>query len=199
MQQQIASFLFHLRNCPLPGIGTLKMQHTGAAGDFTSKMIAAPRAAIIFNSGAEDDQGLVAYLSAAQGANRHESKQALDQFCDKLKQQLASGQQVNMPGIGVFYADNNGDIHFTEQALPASYYQPVVAERVIHPNDEHQILVGDKETTNTIMTELLAPKDEARDNWWVWAIVLGLVAISMIILYFNMSNNTASFGNSIKI
>lgn len=199
MQQQIATFLFHHNKLPLPGIGTLTMHHKGATGDFTSKSIAAPVASIGFEKTESDTSALLDYLSGNNSSERDSARRSLEDLCTKLKLDLAAQKQYEMPGIGILYADSNGDIHFTEQALPVSFLQPVYAERVIHPNDEHQILVGDKEKTNTQMTEMLAPKEEKRENWWIWAIVLSLIAITAIMLYFGMSGNNASLGNSIKI
>ena len=65
---------------------------------------------------------------------------------------------VQLESLGSFFVDDNGKINFKPEELPAAFSQPVFAERVIHPDAEHQILVGDKETTNTVMTELLAAK-----------------------------------------
>lgn len=200
MQKQIASFLFQHKYCPLPGVGTLQIQHTGAVSDFSSKTIAAPGVGIRFVHIDRDPSALIDYLAATTGDSKYEVTEALDHFCDNLKKDITAQQQVALDCIGVFYVDGSGKIHFTEQALPGSFVQPVFAERVIHPNKEHHILVGDKEITNTVMTGMLAPKEEIRrDNWWIWAIVLGLVALTFILLYFKMSNNASAFGNAIKI
>jgi hypothetical protein len=48
------------------------------------------------------------------------------------------------------------------------------------------------------MTELLAPKSEAKDRWWIWAIVLGLIGIAAVVIYFTTFEGTASFGNAIN-
>ncbi len=199
MQSHIASFLFQHKSCPLPGIGTLYMRRTGAVGDFTSKRIAAPGAGIQFDHTDTDPGSLLEYIAAATGGNKYEVTAGLDHFCDKLKKGLDAQQQVDLRGIGIFYADSTGRISFTEATLPAAFLQPVFAERVIHPNDEHAILVGDKESTNTLMTEMLLPKTETRNNWWIWAIVLALVAVTIILLYFSISNNASSLGNAVKI
>ena len=100
--------------------------------------------------------------------------------------------------MGSFFVDASGKINFKQQELPAAFTQPVFAERVIHPDAEHQILVGDKETTNTVMTELLAPKSATKDRWWIWAIVLGLIGIATIVFYFTAFKGTSAFGNAIN-
>ena len=50
------------------------------------------------------------------------------------------------------------------------------------------MLVGDKETTTTEMTEFLAEKIAPQDKWWIWAILLGLIGISIIVFYYLIDN-----------
>jgi len=59
--------------------------------------------------------------------------------------------------------------------------------------------VGDKETTNTVMTELLAPRSETKDRWWIWAVVLGVIGLIALLIYFTELKGAAPFGNAIKI
>ena len=63
--------------------------------------------------------------------------------------------------------------------------QPVQAEKVIHKDAEHSILVGDKERTNVEMNEYYSDEEEgsAKYKWWLWAAILGAVAIGAIVLY----------------
>ena len=72
------------------------------------------------------------------------------------------------------------------------------AERVIHPQAEHSILVGDKETTNTVMTDYFNEEPVVKDRWWIWAIVLGLAALAILLFYFNDADASSFFGNAVK-
>jgi hypothetical protein len=199
MQNEIASYLFQNRICPLPGLGTLTIVNAASAAHFGNKQITAPQPSIQFTNKETDAVGLINYVAASTESNKDEATEALDHFCDKLQKDIAEQKNIKLENIGSFSVDQSGTIHFTQEELPAYFFQPVFAERVIHPDAEHQILVGDRETTNTVMTELLSPKTETKDNWWIWAIVLGLIGAALIILYFNMQNGAASFGNAIKI
>ncbi|MEI9959160.1 MAG: hypothetical protein WDM90_23255 [Ferruginibacter sp.] len=105
---------------------------------------------------------------------------------------------MQLESLGSFFVDDSGKINFKQEELPAVFMQPVFAERVIHPDAEHNILVGDKETTNTVMTELLAPKSETKDRWWVWAVVLSVIGLTALVVYFTSFNGTSSFGNAIN-
>ena len=198
MQNQIASYLFQHKTCPLPGLGTLSVLHSGAEADFTNKSIAAPKSFIEFSETETDATGLLNYLAVTSGGSTYEVSEALDHFCDNLRNKMTQQSDVHVENVGSFFVDASGKINFKPEELPTAFTQPVFAERVIHPDAEHHILVGDKETTNTVMTELLAPKSEIKDRWWIWAIVLGLIGIAAIVFYFTAFNGTTAFGSAIN-
>lgn len=199
MQKQLASYLFQNKTCPLPGLGTLLVHGSGAEVDFTNKSIAAPKPFIDFVSDETDTTGLLDYLAASTQSSKNEVTESLEYFCDNLKKEIADQSKVKLEHIGDFFLDRSGKIGFKQEELPGSFLQPVYAERVIHPDAEHQILVGDKETTNTRMTELLSPKSAIIDRWWIWAIVLAAIGLLLLLIYFTGSNATAAFGNATKI
>ena len=198
MQKQIASYLFLHKVCPLPGLGTLSITGSEAAYDFSSKVFTAPKPAIYFEQAETDASGLLNYISSKTGGDKDASTEALTRFCSDLKRKIADETEVHLSSVGSFVVDASGAISFKQDDLPAIFMQPVFAERVIHPDAEHQILVGDKETTNTLMTELLAPKSETKDRWWIWAILLGMIGIAAIVIYFTQFNGTAAFGNAVN-
>lgn len=199
MQKQIASYLFQNKSCPLPGLGTLSVFITGAKSDFTNKMITPPTPVIQFVTNETDANGLLDYLSATTGASKYEVTEALDHFCDTIKKELTDHSTVKINYIGTLIVDASGKINFKQEALPATFLQPVFAERVIHPDAEHQILVGDKETTNTVMTDFFSETPEVKNRWWIWAIILGVIGLLTLIIYFTELHGTSSFGNAIKI
>jgi CCDC81-like prokaryotic HU domain 2 len=199
MQTQIASYLFQNKTCPLPGLGTLSIVSSGAESDFTNKTFSSPKPVVYFEQTETDSDGLVKYLSATTGADKYEATEALSHFCDDLKKQMTDQSTVQLNNIGNFFVDASGKINFKPAGLPTAFAQPVFAERAIHPDAEHQILVGDKETTNTVMTEFLAPKSVTKDRWWIWAIVLGAIGLLALLIYFTEFNGISPFGNTVKI
>lgn len=199
MQHFIASYLFQNKTCPLPGLGTLSIINSAAELDFTNKLIASPKTNIQFQQTESDATGLVNYIAASTGSNNYEVTEAMDHFCDDLKNKITKEPGATLDQIGNLVVDRSGKINFKQAELPSAFFQSVVAERVIHPQAEHQILVGDKETTNTVMTEFLTEKPEVRDRWWIWAIVLGAIGLLILLIYFTEANGTSPFGNAIKI
>ncbi|MFM6925467.1 MAG: hypothetical protein ACKOU7_08195 [Ferruginibacter sp.] len=198
MQKQIASYLFQHKTCPLPGLGTLSITSSAAVSDFTNKIFTAPKPELHFVQTETDTTGLLNYLTVSTGTDKETATDAITRFCSDLKQQINDEAEAYLNNIGIFFTDASGTVNFKQEELPAAFMQPVFAERVIHPDAEHQILVGDKETTNTVMTELLAPKDETKDRWWIWAIVLGVLGLLALFIYFTEFNGIYPFGNVIQ-
>ena len=183
----------------MPGLGTLSVLNSGAEADFTNKLITAPKSFIQFNNAETDTAGLLNYLVLTTGADKYEVTEALDHFCDNLKNKIADQSDMQIESIGTFFVDGSGNINFTPQELPTAFVQPVFAERVIHPDAEHQILVGDKETTNTVMTGYFNETPAVKDRWWIWAIVLSVTGLIALLIYFTELNGASPFGNAIKI
>ena len=198
MQKQIASFLFQNKTCPLPGLGTLSVVCDSARADFTTKIITAPQTVIQFESKETAVASLLDYLATTTGADKYEVTEALDHFCDNIKNKITDQSGVQLESIGTFFVDDLGKINFTPEELPTVFAQPVFAERVIHPDAEHHILVGDKETTNTLMTDFFNETTVVKDRWWIWAIVLGVIGLLALLIYFTEFKGNAAFGNAIN-
>jgi nucleoid DNA-binding protein len=177
----IASSFFQKKTCRLPGIGNLELATTPAEYDFGNKQIKAPKETILF-------------IAASPYDNSFNEFSAISQL---MKDELDKKGSVAVTGLGSFTKDSGGTIHFSAVELDEDFYQPVKAEKVIHKDAEHSILVGDEETTNVKMNEYYSEAGEAtgsKGKWWVWAIVLGAAGLAAIgyYLYANGFNNLAS-------
>jgi hypothetical protein len=200
MDQLIASFLFQNKSCPLPGVGTLLIKPTAAQADFYNKSIMAPVAQVVFESKETDADKLLDYIASKTNTTILQAIDALSQFGNNLKNGIFAGRHPVLDGIGRFSADDSGGIVFESAALPAIYSPSVKADRVIHPEAEHAILVGDKETTNTVMTEYFNEEIAIEKNrWWIWAIVLAVIAIAVVFIYFGNSFFVSRLGNAAAI
>ena len=198
MQQLIASYLFQHKNCPIPGFGSLSVSVSGAESDFTNHLVTAPSPVIRFIDKEMNAAGLVSYIAKRTKQDEAAVTCLLHDFSAQLKQEIRHYAKAALPGIGSFFVDENGNTIFEQEEIPAAFVQPVTAIRVIHPNAEHSMLVGDKETTNTMMTEYFTEEEVKKDRWWIWAIVLAALALLMLIIYSGSAANASFFGNSIK-
>lgn len=178
MYSIIATSLLQNKICILPGIGTLSVQTIPAQTDFVNSRILAPDYIISFT----DDE------SVAVSFNEFS---AISQL---LKREIDINGHAEINGVGVFVKDDSGKITFTPEQINTAFAQPISAERVIRQNTEHTMLVGDKETTNVVMTEYFTEEIILKDKWWIWAIVLGVIGIAATIIHVIQHGYTA--GNS---
>jgi hypothetical protein len=139
-----------------------------------------------------DSDDLIKYISTTTDNNTDEAKNALNNYCQQIKTQTSSSIQ----GVGQFTVNSLGTIQFQQEEIPTAFRQPVSALRVIHPEATHNMLVGNKETTSTVMTEYYNEEPAKKDLWWIWAIVFAVIGIAVIILYFNEAAQSPFFGNA---
>ncbi|MES2429326.1 MAG: hypothetical protein V4556_00235 [Bacteroidota bacterium] len=174
----IAASLFQNKSCTLPGIGKLTVHTTRAKTDFVNTQLLAPVYSISF-SPIDDNAGVFNEFSAISGL---------------LKKDLEQTGMIELDGIGILKKDDSGKIVFTPYELDPNFTPAISAERVIRQNSEHAMLVGDKETTNVVMTEYFIEDEVKKDYWWVWAIVLFLLGIGAIAFHIMQHGNI--IGNS---
>lgn len=186
MDYLIAPALFQNKTCRLPGIGTLSVITGKAETDFVNARLSAPVPSIIF-SPSRDDENVFNEFTA---------------LSELIRKDLNEKGIVSIRSVGNFIKNEEGAISFIPGQINKLFTPTIAAERVIRQATEHGILVGDKETTNFEMSEYLVEEEikekEAEDNWWIWAIVLGLVGAGIIGYYilengFNLLGNTHIF------
>jgi len=138
---------------------------------------------------------LINFITGQKDINTPEAVELLNSYCDRIKR-LGVNEDLPFSSAGSFYRDEDQNLHFKTVSLPVSYFPDVVAERVIHPDVAHTILVGDTETNSTAMTELLNTGEEKkRYPWWIAAIGLGVIAAIALFIYFTHHEHHGLFGN----
>jgi hypothetical protein len=175
MHKLIATYLFQQKQCPLPGLGHLYIQQIPAETNFVNKQINAPQSVVKFSSTQVDDENFLNYVTKVNNANSTFIK-------DELQQLFAKNNFV-IYGVGEF-TNKNGKLDFVPERINPLFSQPTHAERVVHENEAHNMVVGDTETTTTAMTEYFAEDEIKKDYWWVWAIVLGGISIAAVCIYY---------------
>jgi hypothetical protein len=202
MHHLIASYLFQNKTCPLPGLGTLMIATNLAQSDFTSTTINAPVPVITFEIKESDASNLLNYVAAKTNSTVFQTINNLGQLCNNLKADAITNNTAVLDGVGNFFTDASGNIKFTPQVLPFSFFRPVKAILVTHPKAAHNILVGDKETTNTVMTEYFTSEEVVivkKDRWWIWAIILGAIAALALLFYVNAATISSMAGNVMPV
>jgi hypothetical protein len=186
MQDFIASYLIQRKECHLPLVGNFVFKSGPASLDIANKKIFPSADEIIFSENANYfSEGLKDYISHLQNIPLHEAEEKINNWCLHAKVKLDSGEKIAFDSIGSLQKDVVGNILF-QREKDFNFYEPVTAERVIHKNAEHAVLVGDKETTSGVMNEFYRDEvvTEKKSAWKIWAIILLAISLLVLIIYF---------------
>jgi hypothetical protein len=195
MEKLLTAYLYQYKHCPLPGVGSLSLQPGNAEFLPGQKRMLAPIPFIELSDKEVSNAGLLNFITAQRSINTPEAVELLNNFCRQVTQ-LGANEELPFATAGSFYKDDNEKLHFKTVSLPAAYFPEVVAERVIHPDVAHNILVGDTHTNSAAMTELLNTGEQAkRSRWWIAALSLGVLALIALLIYFTHHEHGGLFGN----
>ncbi len=199
MQKLLADYLFQYKQCPLPDFGTLHIKNTAASSIFGERKISAPIPVIEFNDDVHSTEHVEAYIAVQKNITRDEAAHQLKKMVVDI-QVLQLGQRLEIPNVGKFYKDENEKIGFIAVEAPAYFLPQVAAERVVHPNDSHSMLVGETETNTAAMAEYYAEEEPAmKSKWWIFAIASFAVAAAAVGFYASDKKADSFFGAANKI
>ncbi|MGN6532986.1 MAG: hypothetical protein ACTHK0_14690 [Ginsengibacter sp.] len=132
------------------------------------------------------------------------SAQALKEiknWCSESKLKLKNGEDILLLPLGVLKKATSGSIFFHTE-FKDIFFAPAKAERMIHKDSDHAMIVGDKETTSSVMNQFYNEEEtEVKSNTWkIFAIILLVIALVMLFIYFyGYPVTVSSFGSHIKI
>lgn len=202
MIEILNTYLVQHRSLSIPGLGTIYIEKTPAQTDFVNKQILPPsyhyRFDKFFDSPHKD---FFHFLAGERQIPEYEAIKDYNEWAQDFRNRIRSEETIQWQGVGTLSQDAAGEISFAPQATITSYLQPVPAERVVRTNSQHAMLVGDKETTNVEMTELLSEETYVeKESWWIYALIIAAVSLVAIFFYFNQNgNNVESTGNQQRV
>ena len=194
MQKLLANYLFQYKDCALPEIGTLHIITTPAVSVLGEQKIYAPVSTISFSNDVVDSKSVTEYVALNKSISFDEAAYQLKNISNEILR-LKEGEEFLIVGVGVFSKSQNDTVLFNGIKVVEYFTPSVYAERVIHPDDSHSILVGDKETDRNSMTEFFTDTATVKkDKWWLWAAALFVVSIVLIFMYINNERHNGLFG-----
>ncbi len=195
MHDLITSFLIQAKECSLPGIGKISISTKPAELDIANKQMLPPSDEIIFTTRPDKNiDELAKYVSFKKNLSQTEALDSIKSWCNEIKEKLNEGGQINFGSIGDLRKNTSGNIYFTPARI-ATLLIPVTAERVIHKNSDHAVLVGDKETTSSAMNQFLNEEEAVKSlTWKIIALVLFVIAVTILLFHF-YSNSSSVTGN----
>ncbi len=196
----VMSYLLQSGSCALPGLGEFVITTKPAELDIVHKQIHPPVDEIIFteNDAATANPNLVKYIAARNGQDEETAGLILNNYCEEWKKAISIGDVISLHTFGTLQKNAVGNIFFRKISPELIFRHPVTAERVIHENADHPILVGDKETSSNRMTDYYAETEPVKKGkfWAIWAATLALAAVIFLVFYFKQNGFSAnSTGN----
>jgi hypothetical protein len=180
-------YLFLKKSIPVPGLGTICMETQPATIDASTRTIIPPIYRFRFDKFFDSpDKDLFTYLSAQQDISDYEALRQYNDFAYSLRDRLNYFREAPWEGLGTLKKDDMGEIHFESSISTPSFLQPVPAEKVVHANAKHMLLVGDRERSNMEMSDWFAEEPVHGNRlWWLVALVGGIVASLIIMIHFS--------------
>lgn len=202
MQELITSFIIQSKECRLAGLGKFTRSCIHAEQDIVNKKISPPCTEILFTGREEKiSDELIKYIADKKKIDASEALASIKKWCAETKAKLKNGEEVLLPLIGILKKGALGNIGFHAENKTL-FFAPVPAERVIHKNSEHAVLVGDKETTSSVMNQFYHVEETNKKSnaWKIFAIILLLIALVLLFFYFyGYPISLSSFGSHIKV
>ncbi len=202
MIADLNTYLLQNKSISIPGVGTVYVERKPAQSDFINRQILPPSFHYRFDKYFDaPEKDFFSYLAACRQVADYEAIQIYNQWAQEMRNEIRNNGQFIWPDVGVFTQDLSGDIRFEPEAPVEAYLQSVAAERVLHSDSKHIMLVGDREVTNLEMSEYLNEGTTVKkQKWWLYAAILALIAIIAIFLYFNKTGSTVeSTANQQKV
>ncbi len=203
MQDLISSFIIQSKECKLRDVGRFTVVNHSAQNDIANKQILPPAIEIVFTKREEKiSDDLVKYISEKKNIPVAQALEELKNWCADAKYKLKNGEEIPLDPLGVLKKGSSGNefIRNTNTSIP--FFEPAVAERVIHENSEHSMLVGDKETTSSVMNHYFHEEvnEQKSNSWKIFAIIFLVIGLFLLFLHFyGNSFSVTTLGNQHKV
>jgi len=197
MHSIITSYLLQTNKCALPHLGVFNAEYKRAKTDIVNNQLIAPSEIIVFK---EDDLpssvGLIHFISVKKNISEGEAESQLDNFCKEWREKIEAGETLSFDAFGSLKKNEEGDIAFIK-ATNHAYFRSISAPRVLHENAQHNVLVGDNETTSTVMNKYYNKEVEvAKSAWPIWALIFTAIGLSILFYHFyDHRLSTSAVGN----
>ena len=182
-------YLILNKKATVQGIGTFYFERKPAKLDFADKVFHAPALQVAFTlENVNADSGLQTFIASQQNISEEKAAEHYNAFTKKLQENLDKHKTAELPGIGLLSKNVAGELSFTATKVITDYFSDVAAQRILREHVEHTVSTGDLRRTNVQMKE--KPVEEvhgftrSNDNWWIFAIALGIIGVATIVYYY---------------
>lgn len=195
MHSIITSYLLQCKECALPGIGSLKVNHISASADVANKQILPPKDEIVFTEKENvTPGGLIKYIAKKKNIDVDTAENVLKDFCREWKEKINAGEELRLETIGSL-KKNSGRNIYLEEDKNFNFLQPISVKK-IYEKEEPVTIAKPKETVTLEQTYENEEVIIKRLTWGIWAMILIAIASATICYHFYTYKLTpSSLGN----
>ncbi|BAV04612.1 hypothetical protein [Filimonas lacunae] len=143
---------------------------------------------------ATPEKSLYEFLSEDLGLTEIDAIKQFNDLSFYLKNELGRGNEGKLPGIGTLRKEFGESYSFQPEQSVQQYFPDTVAERVVRKDATHEVKVGENIRSSNEMKEMLkddepsapASTEPHHDKWWLYAIIMAIVALIALIYYFKV-------------
>lgn len=164
----------------IPGVGNFTVSKTPAT--VNASVIHPPQQALSFQAGtALTDKKFYSFLAEEKGVSEVDAVRKFQDFAYQLRKEIQNNNNVELTGLGTFTKTATGDLAFQSALLLDTFFPLIPLKEVVTP----AILTNDVVEEEAHGIEVY-PEEEAvsKDRWWIWALVLAILALATIGFYF---------------
>ena len=198
MTEALVTYLLQHKSISIPGLGSMYVERIPAQTDFVNKRILPPDYHFRFDKYFDaPDKDFFTYLAQQHDIADYEAIKWYNEWAYDVRNRLREGHTIEWAGIGKLKKDSSGDISFESAGAIPTLQEPAPATRVIHTHAQHTMIVGDTEITREIPEPEVNeyPGNETyveKESWWVYALIIAAIALSVIFFRFYKSGITTS-------
>jgi len=175
----------------IPDFGSFEVYTHHALNDFPSQKLLPPKQSIRFKKEINQNFApLINYLQTRINATEDHILRLLSDFSDQLKKKIYTEEKVDWDGIGSLITSPNGEINILSKLDQADYYAEKGYKHVLRENNQHAVLVGDEEKTNTEMIEFfeVKKKENIFSSWINMLIFMLILSMAFFFIRLSMGN-----------
>ena len=189
MFQLFYKYLILNKKAIIPGLGVFYIGQKPARLDFANKVFTAPELQInLKDQPSVADNKMCAFIARENGIGEPEAISHFNDFSNEIMKSLKENSKAELPGLGFLLQNGEGKIFFKPTNILKDYFPDVAADRIIREHVEHAVLVRESNKTNAEMKEILMEDmrkfSGEKDNWWIFAIGLGIIGIATVVYYY---------------
>ncbi len=195
-------YLIRNEKIVLPGLGTVAMQRLSSESDIAAHKISPPLYTFAWHQGnTTPPKRFFIWLAHRLNIAEEEAAIQVTNFVADVKREINAGKEIKWHGVGIIRRGFDSGIEFEPERRTLSFDEDVAAEKVIHENSRHTILVGDAEKSSDQMNQiLLLPTRKKIFTPYKVAIVLLILSLLFSIWYVSQNGlNVQSVSGKAKI